>query len=93
MITNPTLQTLLDHRSIRKYSDKKVDDSTLQNILKAGFRASTTGNMQVYSVIVNRDPEIKKKLWPLHFKQQMVLDAPVLLTFCADFHRFNNGVV
>jgi hypothetical protein len=45
--------------------------------------------MQVYSVIVTKDTERKHKLWELHFKQNMVLQAPVLLTFCADYNRFN----
>jgi hypothetical protein len=45
--------------------------------------------MQVYSIIVTADTEIKKKLWEYHFKQDMVIQAPVILTFCADFNRFN----
>lgn len=84
-----TIKTILEHRSIRKYKDEPVDDQLLKQILEAGFRASTTGNMQVYSIIVTKDEEKKKKIWEYHFKQNMVLQAPVLLTFCADFHRFN----
>ncbi len=86
---NPTLHTLLEHRSIRKFKNTEISDEILNAVLKAGFRASTTGNMQVYSVIVTKEQENKEKIWALHFKQQMVLDAPVTLTFCADFNRFN----
>jgi len=43
--------------------------------------------MQAYSIIVTSDPELKAKLHRPHFEQSMVLDAPVLLTFCADFRR------
>jgi FMN reductase [NAD(P)H] len=46
------------------------------------------GNMQLYSVVVTRDEEVKRSLAPLHFNQPMVMSAPVVLTFCADFHRF-----
>jgi nitroreductase len=77
------------HKSIRKYKSDPVSDSLLDEILLSGTRASTTGNMQVYSIIVNRDPAIKEKLWEVHFRQNMVLEAPVHLTFCADFNRFN----
>ena len=77
------------HRSIRKYKADPIENELLSKILEAGTRASTTGNMQVYSMIVSRDPEIKKKLWEAHFKQDMVLKAPVHITFCADFNRFN----
>ncbi|QKG80736.1 nitroreductase family protein [Tenuifilum thalassicum] len=83
------MKALLNHRSIRKYKGDPIDDSLLQEILTAGTRASTTGNMQVYSIIVTRDEEVKRQLLPLHFNQQMVMQAPVVLTFCADFNRFN----
>jgi nitroreductase len=81
--------TLINRRTIRKYSEKPVADSVLHEILTEGCRASTTGNMQVYSVIITLDPEKKKELSPFHFNQKMVTGAPVLLTFCADFNRFN----
>ncbi len=80
---------LLARRTIRKYLAKPVDDILLDSLLKKGCRASTTGNMQVYSIIVSRDEAMKQKLAPLHFNQKMVTEAPVVLTFCADFNRFN----
>ncbi len=76
------------HRSIRKFLSDPVPQDILQKILMAGTRASTTGNMQVYSMIVSTQPEIKHKLWESHFKQDMVNQAPVIITFCADFNRF-----
>ena len=84
-----TFDNLFNHRSIRKYRDTSVPDELLEKILLAGTRASTTGNMQVYSIVVTTQPELKKQLWECHFKQDMVLQAPVILTFCADFNRFN----
>ncbi len=84
-----TIKTILEHRSIRKYKNTPIRKEILEQILEAGTRASTTGNMQVYSIIVTQDAENKKLLWEFHFKQNMVLQAPLLLTFCADFHRFN----
>jgi len=84
-----TLKTIMEHRTIRKYKNDAVPENILDQILEAGFRASTTGNMQVYSIIVSKGQELKEKLWDLHFKQDMVKQAPVILTFCADFNRFN----
>jgi nitroreductase len=83
------LDTLLQHRTIRKYTSENITDELLNKILEAGCRASTTGNMQVYSIVVNRDPAMKKQLAGCHFNQPMVEKAPVVLTFCADFNRFN----
>ncbi len=79
----------MEHRSIRKYKNTPIPENILKQILEASFRASTTGNMQVYSIIVSQEKEMRKKLWELHFKQDMILQAPVTLTFCADFNRFN----
>ena len=82
------ITTLNCHRSIRKYKNKKVDDDLLKMILSAGCRASTTGNMQVYSIINTTDEKIKEELLPVHFGQKMIIQAPHVLTFCADFNRF-----
>ena len=83
------IEQLMAHRTIRKYKNTQVEDATLERILAAGCRAATTGNMQLYSIIVTRDEEAKKRLATCHFNQPMVVDAPLTLTFCADFNRFN----
>lgn len=83
------IEQLLAHRTIRKYKNGPVGEATIRNILQAGCRASTTGNMQLYSIIITRDEAGKKALAPCHFNQSMVLNAPLVLTFCADFNRFN----
>ncbi len=84
-----TLKTIFEHRSIRKYKDTAVEKDVLDNILNAAIRTSTTGNMQVYSIIVTQDKKRKEELHKIHFGQGMILEAPVLLTFNADFNRFN----
>lgn len=83
------MDAILNHRSIRKYKSTQINDVTLNQILHAGSRASTTGNMQVYSMVVTRDEKIREQLWEAHFKQDMVKQAPVVVTFCADINRFN----
>jgi len=77
------------HRTIRKYKEDPIPNVILEYILEAGTRASTTGNMQVYSIVATTDESIKEELAPCHFNQPMVKQAPVVLTFCADFNRFN----
>jgi nitroreductase len=82
-------EILLNRRTIRKYTADEVDDKLLDEVLMMGCRASTTGNMQVYSIVITRDAVKKKELAPTHFNQSMITEAPVVLTFCADFNRFN----
>ena len=81
--------TLLKRRTIRKYTSEPIDDKLLNELLVIGCRTSTTGNMQVYSIIITTDTQVKNDLAPLHFNQKMITEAPAVLTFCADFNRFN----
>ena len=74
-------------RTIRKYKSTPVDDALLNRLMELAGRTQTMGNLQLYSVVVTRDPEQKAKLSPAHFGQPMVMDAPVVLTICADFNR------
>ena len=83
------IETIFRHRSVRSYKSDPVDERLLERILEAGVRASNTGNMQVYSIVVTTDPAIRQELSPCHFGQPMVTGAPVVLTFCVDVRRFS----
>lgn len=82
------IEGLKTRRTVRKYAEKKIENDLLTELLEVACRASTTGNMQLYSIVVTTDDEVKKQLSPCHFNQGMVVQAPVVLTFCADFNRF-----
>ena len=82
------LDILNQHRTIRKYTHQQIDPELLNKLLETACRASNTGNMQAYSIVVTTDNELKKQLSPAHFNQPMITNAPVVLTFCADFNRF-----
>lgn len=81
------IDSVKSRRSIRKYADKPVGEDLLRRLLVAAERTQTMGNMQLYSVVVTRDAEMKRRLAPAHFNQPMVTQAPVVLTICADFNR------
>ncbi|NLA24453.1 MAG: NADPH-dependent oxidoreductase [Bacteroidales bacterium] len=83
------INAIFEHVSVRKYKSDNIPDEVLTKILEAAARAANTGNMQVYSIVVTTDQKIKEELMPCHFNQAMVKQAPVVLTFCADFNRFN----
>lgn len=81
------MDSIKNRKSIRKYSDKAVSSELLNGLLEEAERTPTMGNLQLYSVVVTRSEEGKKTLAPAHFNQPMVTNAPVVLTFCADFSR------
>lgn len=83
-----TIDLLNSHRSIRKYKSTPVEQELLDRILEAGMRASNTGNMQLYSVIVTRQPDRVAELSKLHYGQGS--SAPLFLTVCADVNRYHH---
>ena len=83
------IDTVKNRRTIRKYLQKDISSDLLNDLLETSSRASTMGGMQLYSVVITRNAEMKEKLSPAHFNQPMVKGAPVVLTFCADFRRFS----
>ncbi len=82
------LQQLKNRRTIRQFSEKKIDEQVLKTLFECAFRSSTTGNMQLYSVVKTEDQANKEALAKFHFNQPVATAAPTILTFCADFNRF-----
>ena len=75
--------------SVRNFSaTRRLDTATLDTLLAAATHAPSTGNMQLYSVIVTEKPENKERLAELHLGQPAARNADVILTFCADVRRF-----
>jgi nitroreductase len=83
------MELLNKHVTIRKFSEKQVEEDVLKSIIYSGTKASTTGNMQLYSVVITRNQSRKEFMAPFHFNQPVAKNAPVLLTFVADFNRFS----
>lgn len=83
------MESVNNRRTIRRYKEQDIDSVLLNNLIDTAARSSTLGNMQLYSIIITRDAEMKEKLSPAHYNQPMVKTAPVVLTFCADFRRFS----
>jgi nitroreductase len=86
---NPSLSEILNgHRSIRSYKPDPIDSALVDQVCADAIAgASSSGNLNSVSLILTRDPERKQRLYELHFQQQMVLQAPLVVTFCADWFR------
>jgi nitroreductase len=61
-MSNPVIDCLLNHRSVRKFIQKPIEPEKMELILKAGTRAATAGNLQLYSFILIEDDNRKKEL-------------------------------
>lgn len=87
LMSSTHLELLKNHRSIRKYSEKPIEDTILKDILSTSQFAPTSHNVQAYSVITVKNQETKLELSNICKSQQWVIDCPVFLVFCADFYR------
>lgn len=86
-VNTPILELVQCHGSVRGYQDKPVPGDLVEAIVAAGQRASTSNNLQSYSVVVVRDQERKAQLAELCGGQQQIYQAPVFLVWCADLAR------
>lgn len=82
------IQTIMEHRSIRKFTKEPVSFALLEEIVNCGLRASNTGNMQLYSVIATQEEPLRTELCGLHFGQ--CSSAPLFLTICTDVNRYHH---
>lgn len=84
---NPTLDLIHAHGSVRRYTPDPVPASVVETIVAAGQRASTSSNMQTYSVVAVTSQEKRDQLAELAGGQKHISQAPVFLTWCADRYR------
>ncbi len=68
---NSVLQTLLGHRSVRKYTSQKPTDEMIQMIVRAGQQAPFAS--QLYSILLTR--------------KKAPMGAPLWFTVCVDLYK------
>ena len=84
---NPVMQLLQSHRSIRKFTDRTVDDALINDIVRCGQAAATSSNLQATTVIRVRKAETRREIARLAGDQKYVTTAGAFLVFCADLNR------
>lgn len=81
------IDLLLNHVSIRKYKDQEVSEEVVNTIINCAQMAPTSSHLQTYTIIEVKDIEKKKALSQIAGDQRWVVEAPVVLLFCADLNR------
>ncbi|MCA0936783.1 oxygen-insensitive NADPH nitroreductase [Vibrio alginolyticus] len=84
---NNTIETILSHRSIRKFSSQPIAKEQLDTIIQAGLAASSSSMLQVVSIIRVTDPEKRALLAQYAGNQAYVASAAEFLVFCIDYQR------
>lgn len=80
--------TFAAHRSIRQFLPDPVPQELIEAVCQQAIAGgSSSGNLNTCSIVLTRDVERKRRLYELHAQQDMVLQAPLVMTFCADMSR------
>ena len=87
----PDLGTFLNHRSVRQYADREVPESLVSGLIAAAQSASTSSNLQLWSVVTVQEPERREAMAMLCGNQDHVRNAPWFFAFLADHHRLRHA--
>ena len=86
---NEVMTTMLNHRSVRKYTIEPVTDRMLEAIVACGQAAASSSFIQAYSVVNVTDPEHRRQIAAAAGGQLWVENAARFLVLCADLRRVN----
>lgn len=86
---NDSLTALLSHRSIRSYLSDPLPAGTLELLIAAAQSASTSSNLQTWSVVAVEDPKRKEELSKLAGNQAHIKQVPLFLVWLADLARLS----
>jgi nitroreductase len=78
---------MLQHHSVRAFTNEPVPEDALQAILVSALSAATSSNQNSWSVVTVRDPERKKRLMESTGSNPFIAQAPVFFVWVADLSR------
>lgn len=85
--SNPVIAQMMQHQSIRKFTDQAIDQQIIEQIVLAGQAAASSSFVQVSTVIQVSHVEARQQLQIASGNQVYVGSCPVFLVFCADLKR------
>ena len=84
---NQTIETLLNHVSVRSFTDQALTEEQVKQLVTAAQAASSASFQQAFSIIGVTDPELKKKISEEAGGQTFITEGGHFFVFCADVNR------
>ena len=84
---NPVIDLLTSHRSIRKFTDRKIDDDLFRELVRAGQSAATSSHVQAVTLIHVKDEGNRNRIAELAGGQPYIASCSHFVVFCADMKR------
>jgi nitroreductase len=86
---NEVIATILAHRSVRAFLADPLPEGTLERLVAAASSASTSSNLQTWSVVAVEDKARKTRLAELASGQKHIEQCPLYLVWCVDHSRLH----
>lgn len=83
----PELGTFLAHRSIRNFTSTEIPEDVISGLVAAAQSASTSSNLQLWSVVSVQDPDRREAIAKLCSNQDQIRSSSWFFAFLADHHR------
>lgn len=87
---NETIETMLQHRSVRAFTKQPLAPDTLELLIAAAQSAATSSNLQTWSVVAVQDPARVERLSVLAGNQTFINTCPLFLVWIADLSRLQS---
>lgn len=78
------MQAILTRQSIRKYTDQKIPDEMVEQLLKAAMRAPSANNFQPWHFVVINERQILDRIPQFHAYSSMLYFASLAIAVCGD---------
>ena len=85
---NETMNTILNHASIRQFTDQDVSEEIIEQLARAGQQAAFTG--QMYACVYTKCNEKRQQL--TEYFGKLPLKGPVFMLFCLDFRKLEKFI-
>lgn len=87
VLSNPIIEALLAHRTVRDFLPDALPEQTLATLIATAQSAASSSNLQTWSVIAIEDPQQKARFADISGGQPHIRQAPLLLIWLADLNR------
>jgi len=81
------MNAILSRRSIRKYTNRSVDDATIKGLLTAAMAAPSAGNQQPWQFVVMNERIVLDQVSSFHPHSAMILQAQCSILVCGDLEK------
>ena len=85
------LEAIKERRSVRAFTDNKVSDEDIKQLLEAARWAPSAGNTQPLELVIVKAAVTKQKLSEAALNQSLIQQASIVIVVCADVTRSSRG--